>query len=186
MKFKFSAVSFVQLLALLLPIGILGLLAVAQYGPPPPMPMPPPPSQGAQAGAAVVVLTSALTGSQDVPAPVNTKQNLVGSGTLLFDPSTNKLSFALAYTGLTGPALAAHFHNGAAGVAGPIVQGICGSPDALLGACPSGTSAFITGTWTVPASQVQALLTGQIYVNFHTATNPAGELRGQILQAKNQ
>jgi hypothetical protein len=174
MKTKFSVVSALRLLLLLLPVGALSFWAMAQYG----MPNPPPP--------AMVVFSSTLTGAQDVPTPVNTQQSLVGSGTFLFDPSTNNLSFAFAFTGLTGPALAAHFHNGATGVAGPVVQGICGSPNSILSSCPSGTSAFISGTWTVPTDQVQALLTGQIYVNVHTATNPSGELRGQILQAKSQ
>jgi hypothetical protein len=38
----------------------------------------------------------------------------------------------------------------------------------------------ITGTATLTDAQVQALNSGQTYVNIHTAANPAGEIRGQI------
>jgi hypothetical protein len=47
----------------------------------------------------------------------------------------------------------------------------------------SGTSGTLTGTLTLDAAQLTALLEGRTYVNIHTANNPGGEIRGQILPA---
>jgi hypothetical protein len=137
------------------------------------------PNSHAAAGY-LVVLTATLTTTQEVPTPTVTT-TVIGAGVFVFDPATNTLSFTVAYRGLSGAATAAHFHNGAAGAAGPVVQTICGAPaPALLGPCPAGNSGLLTGTWTVPAPLVPTLLAGGLYVNIHTATNTAGEIRGQI------
>jgi hypothetical protein len=162
--------------------GLLVVLAaygLSQYGPPEP-PQPPQPPTPTQQPATLVVLTATLTTTQEVPTPTVTT-TVIGAGVFVFDPATNTLSFTVAYRGLSGAATAAHFHNGAAGAAGPVVQTICGAPPpALLGACPAGNSGLLTGTWTVPAPLVPALLAGGLYVNIHTGTNAAGEIRGQI------
>ena len=164
--------------------GVLLVLAVyglSQYGPQPPQPPQPPPTTTTQ--LSLVVLTATVTATQEVPAPAVTTA-VVGAGVFVFDPTTNTLSFSIAYRGLSGGAIAAHFHNGAAGAAGPVVQTICGppaqTPTPLLGACPAGTSGFLTGTWAVPATLVPTLLAGGLYVNVHTPLNSAGEIRGQI------
>jgi hypothetical protein len=47
---------------------------------------------------------------------------------------------------------------------------------ALCTACQSESK----GTADVPASALQALLTGRTYVNVHTKKNPNGEIRGQL------
>lgn len=153
--------------------------APGQYGPPEP-PQPPtfPPQQ--QAGS--TLLTATLTIAQEVPPPAAaTPATAAGAAVLLFDPATSTLNFAVAYKGLSGAATAAHFHNGAPGAAGPVVQTICGAPGpALLDACPAGNEGFLTGTWTVPAGLVPTLLAGGLYINIHTRLNPAGEIRGQV------
>ena len=135
-----------------------------------------------QAGA-VKTLAAALSSSQEVPAPEGgVPAGAVGSASLLFDPADNTLSFAVAYSGLNGPVTVAHFHAGAAGAPGGVVQTICGQPaPPLLGECPSGAnSGFLTGTWQVPGELVGALLGGGLYINLHTAANAPGELRGQV------
>lgn len=164
--------------------GLLAVLVVyglSQYGPPePPQPPTTPDPQQQQAG--VAVLTATLTMAQEIPLPaMATPPTARGAAVLLFDPATNTLNFMLAYAGLSGAAVAAHFHNGAFGVAGPVVQTICGpqNQNPLLGACPA--SGFLTGTWTVPANLAPALLSGGLYMNVHTQLNPAGEIRGQII-----
>jgi hypothetical protein len=164
--------------------GLLVVLAaygISQYGPPQP-PQPPQPPTPQQQGSGVILLTALLTVTQEVPpAAAATPATARGAAVLLFDPATSTLNFSLAYAGLSGAATAAHFHNGAAGAAGPVVQTICGAPaPALLGPCPAGNSGLLTGTWTVPAPLVPTLLAGGLYVNIHTATNTAGEIRGQI------
>ncbi len=157
------------------------LAVYGQYGPPEPPQPPQPPTPQQQPG--VTVLTATLTVAQEVPLPnMATPPTARGAAVLLFDPQTNTLYFSLAYAGLSGAAVAAHFHNGGVGTAGPVVQTVCGPQpqNPLLGACPAQNSGFLTGTWTVPADLVQALLTGGLYLNVHTQLNPAGEIRGQI------
>ena len=77
------------------------------------------------------------------------------------------------YSGLTSAAGASHIHGPAdtthaAGVLVPLNT-------------PTGTSGTISGTATLTADQLADLLTGQTYINIHTANNPGGEIRGQIL-----
>ncbi len=105
-----------------------------------------------------------------------------GGGVFLFNPQTDMLSYAIAYSGLSGAPTMAHFHVGASTTNGPIAQTLCGMPKPLLnGPCPTTTSGMLTGTWHVPQDQVARLLQGGIYVNFHTTLNPGGEIRGQVL-----
>ena len=141
-------------------------------------------NEGLGQGGEKIILAASITSSQEVPIPDGgVPGGAVGTATMLFDPSTNTLQVALAWSGLSGPAGAAHFHNAAVGSAGGVVQTICGSPDpALAGACSmGGNSGFVTGTWQVPGDQVGALLSGELYINVHTGDHPAGEIRGQVL-----
>src|SRR4051812_1160507 len=85
------------------------------------------------------------------------------------DTGSATLDWNLAFTGLTGPATAAHVHLGMPGRSGAIVIPLCTS-------CQSGAK----GTADIPASALQALLTGRTYVNVHTKRNPGGEIRGQL------
>ena len=102
----------------------------------------------------------------------NPPNSSAGKGTadLDYDAATKKLSWKLTYSGLSGPATAAHFHGPAepgknAGVAVAI-------PNA--GTSPVEGSATLTDA---PAADLQA---GKYYVNIHTAANPGGEIRGQV------
>jgi hypothetical protein len=85
-------------------------------------------------------------------------------------------TFAVSARNLSGPAIAMHFHEGARGVAGPIVVDLTSSidtnEDGVL---------FAEGTAPVDPAFVAALLDGNIYVNVHTALNPSGEVRGQVI-----
>ncbi len=117
------------------------------------------------AAVVTVVRTAALAGAQEVP-PVTT--SATARGAVVVDPVTREITGGLTFSGLTPSA--AHIHDGAPGVNGPIAIGL------ILG----------TGTATVPPgailteAQYQSLLAGNLYLNIHTAANPAGELRGQI------
>ena len=137
----------------------------------------------AQSGGPIV-FTANLTATQEAPAPADsTPATAGGFATLLFNPADSTLTFAVAYSGLSGTATLAHFHGALPGVSGGVVQTVCGVPSpALAGNCPSnGNSGFLQGVWNVPADQVNALVTGQLYLNIHTDLNKGGEIRGQVL-----
>ena len=120
-------------------------------------------------------------GSYTIKVTLNTRQTVprargtiraTGSftGTLkVVSASKSTLTYGLTFARLTGPALAAHVHLGAAGKAGKIVVPLCAP-------CRSGAHA----TKAVSAVAAQAMIAGKAYVNVHTKKNPAGEIRGQV------
>ncbi|MEO8588273.1 MAG: CHRD domain-containing protein [Flavobacteriales bacterium] len=108
-----------------------------------------------------------LNGMQQVPM-VST--NAFGLGTFLLAKHTGTLKFHAVLTGLSGPVTAVHFHSGAMGTAGPVVQDL----DAFL----SGNT--VSGE-VDPTPFLADLLAGNIYLNVHTAANPNGEIRGQLM-----
>ncbi len=120
--------------------------------------------------AAPVSLTAKLTAAQEIPKQVVKDAAAKGSftGTL----KGTKLKWKLTYSGLTGPASAAHIHLGAMGKAGGVVVALCGP-------CHSG----MTGTATISASLLKKIDRHLAYVNVHTAKNQNGEIRGQLAAA---
>lgn len=125
----------------------------------------------ARTNAARVQISTAMTAAQEVPAPRGEVAEARGAfaGTLTRSGTGAALRWTLSFSGLTGPGIAAHIHTGARGVAGPVSVPLCGP-------CESGAS----GTANVDATVLAAILTGRTYVNVHTRTNPAGEIRGQL------
>jgi hypothetical protein len=122
------------------------------------------------AGAATLHFTTTLRGADETPP--NTTG---GTGTVdaTLDTASNLFSYKVTYSGLTGPATMAHFHGPAGpGVAAPPVVPV---PKANL-ANPMSASATIT------AAQAADLEAGKWYFNIHTAANPGGEVRGQVLE----
>ena len=115
-------------------------------------------------------LKATLNIGQEVPKPLVKATG--GTGTFTGTLIGSKLTWTLTFQKLTGPASAAHIHLARPGKAGPVAVPLCGP-------CTSGAS----GTATLSAAQVAAVVGGGAYVNVHTAKNPNGEIRGQITQA---
>ncbi|WP_243325097.1 CHRD domain-containing protein [Geothrix sp. SG200] len=120
------------------------------------MPPPPPP----------YVRYAALSGADEVPANASTA---TGAAAFSVNPTTKVLTGTVTTSGIAG--VAAHIHEGAPGVAGPIIIPLSGGA---------------AGVWTVPANtvltdaQYAKLQTNGYYVNVHSAAFAAGEIRGQI------
>ena len=114
-----------------------------------------------------VTYTASLNGASETP-PNTTK----GTGTLTakFDTTTKLLSWTVDYSGLTGPALAAHFH-------GPAPEGKAAG---VLVPIKDSLDSPIKGSATLTDEQAKALTDGLIYFNIHTAANKPGEIRGQL------
>lgn len=120
--------------------------------------------------AAKIHYTATLTGAAETP-PNTTKG--AGTAAVTLDTKTKVLSWTVKYSGLTGPATMAHFH-------GPAVAGAAaGVQVPLTGKLASPTH----GSATLTGGQIGDLKAGEWYVNVHTAANPGGEIRGQVLAA---
>ncbi len=118
--------------------------------------------------AAPVQFKADLKGSSEVPPNQSAG---TGSVTATYDPATKQLTWNGTYSGLSGPATAAHFHGPAepgknAGVAVPITPAT--SP--------------LKGSATLTDAQAADLMAGKWYVNVHTEANKGGELRGQLVK----
>jgi CHRD domain-containing protein len=106
-----------------------------------------------------------LSGDQEVP-PVKTAAS--GHGTISVG-ADKSVSGSVMTTGVAGTM--AHIHEAPLGKNGGVAVPLAKGAD---------------GAWTVPAgakltdAQYEAFKAGDLYVNVHSAANPAGEIRGQI------
>lgn len=115
-----------------------------------------------------------------------------GSAVFATNPD-GSLHFVLFVRGLSGPATGAHIHAPATTAQNaPVVLTLCGNPaPSAAGACTMDAAGNLTveadisggllAAWGLPGGQLLSWLNdGLAYVNVHTASNPAGEVRGQI------
>lgn len=125
---------------------------------------------GSIQAAGIYKVSATLTSKAEVPAPKGAPH---GKGTFTGSYKENAtgavLTWKLRFSGLTGPATAAHIHMGKPGVPGPVLVPLCGP-------CKNGQS----GTAKISKAVIAALEAGRTYVNVHTAGNPGGEIRGQV------
>jgi CHRD domain len=164
---------------------------------------------GAILAAAVTVVPSAHANAQQFQATFsgfNVVQPLgpifsTGQGTLLLNLNRQQqsLTYTLTYSNLSAPVTQAHIHFGKVHVAGGVMVFFCavGGPVGTP-LCPA-PSATLTGMFT-PASVVgptqqniavgnfdalaAALLSETAYADIATTLFPAGEIRGEIIQRK--
>lgn len=109
-----------------------------------------------------------LSGDQEVPG---TGSPATGDCSVTTVGST--VSVSCEFSGLEAAATASHIHGAPAGSNGPV----------LLGLTPTlATSGVISGGGTLSDENLEALRSGETYINLHTSAHPAGEIRGQILQ----
>lgn len=122
----------------------------------------------ATAQAETLHFHATLNGMAEVPAKVSKGTGRVDA---ILDTSTKQLSYTASWSGLSGPATMGHFHGpAAAGANAPIAVPWGNDP----------ASPF-TGTATLTEQQAAELMAGRWYANIHTAQNPGGEIRGQML-----
>lgn len=129
---------------------------------------------GARSQATRIQIVATMVAGDETPTPKGEVASARGSftGTLTKSESGAVLNWQLSFGSLTGDAIAAHIHIADRGTAGPVVVPLC-SP------CTSGA----TGTANVNATVLEAIQNDRAYVNVHTKTNPAGEVRGQVSPA---
>ena len=122
----------------------------------------------AAANAETVTLKAELKGSNEVP-PNSSPASGTAQATL--NTETKVLTWTVSYKDLTGPAVGAHFH-------GPSEPG----KNAGIALPFKTVQNPIEGTATLSDAQVTDLLAGKWYANIHTAANPGGELRGNMIK----
>ncbi len=111
-----------------------------------------------------------LTPDQEVPAPDLGSSSPTGRAFVILDTQFNTLVWQINYEDLTGPATAAHFH-------GPAVAGQTAPPIIPL-------TSTEDGAWNrqiISDEQEGMLMLDLRYLNIHTAMNPSGEIRGNIV-----
>lgn len=120
-------------------------------------------------------LSGNATGTQERPNQVTTEATGTITGT--YHTENKMLDYTIAWTNLSAPPAAMHFHGPAA------------TPDSAAGVqipitdFPTQTSGTVTGMATLTADQESQLLAGKWYYNIHTSNHPGGEIRGNITAA---
>lgn len=118
-----------------------------------------------------VQLRALMNAAEEVPAPSGNTANARGAFTATATKTATgaTLRWRLTFSNLTGDANAAHIHTGTRGQPGPVAVPLCGP-------CTSGA----TGSADIDENLLNTLRSGGTYVNVHTATNRAGEIRAQL------
>ena len=156
-------------------------------------------------------LTNAQEGSSVIPTTVAgaPRPASFGTASFLIDAAHTSMTFSatvfnIDFTGsqtadTNDNLVAAHIHAGPTAVPGStagVVWGFFGTPfndnnpnDRTITPFATGVGGTITGKWDAPegnnttfAAQLNNILSGLSYINFHTSQFPSGEVRGQILQ----
>lgn len=131
-----------------------------------------------------------LSPLNEVPAVTNSMGSggeLIGYG-VFYDTDAGLLMLSLGYgqaamfTNLTGEVTQLGLYEGAAGEASTnLIQDLADWH--FVSAQGATNGGIIYGAILIDTNMAQALIDGLWHVNLHTATNPAGEIRGQLILA---
>lgn len=122
---------------------------------------------GGEIRGQIVPFNALLDAAQETTPNASTGK---GWATATIDTAANTLSYYISYSGLTGAVTAAHLHGSKLhGASGGVKVGLTVSASPM-----SGTVSYLQ-------ADEAALLSGQFYVNLHTAANAGGEIRGQLV-----
>ncbi len=143
-----------------LAFGVLGVLGVLGAG-----------FAATPALAKEVSFSSTMTSAEEVPD--KGPDGATGAATVNINTDTNEVCYKLSTTGLSEAPNLGHIHQGAKGVAGPVVVDFNVAANGLE-KCVAGDAAKVAAIVADPSG---------FYVNLHTATYPKGALRGQLAVA---
>ena len=144
------------------PLGLLALACVALL------------VGGSQAFALKIPIQATLSGGGEVPPNDSPAKGLM-QGT--FDTDTNTLDWTVTYSGLSGPAIAAHFH-------GPVSYlGLTPEENAPIQVgTPGNLASPFHGVAKIDDTQAKDLKDGRWYFNVHSNKFVAGEIRGPVVR----
>lgn len=148
----------------------------------------------------IVTFAATLTPAGELGATLNGNPSGSGNFQATLDTSTHVFTYTVTFSGLTSNVNNGHIHGpfvlgGTSNSAGVVLNF---NPSVVPGVTFTGlnsaTSGSASGTVTLTAANTfgnaavhgdsieKLLLAGATYVNIHTTTNPAGEIRAQILK----
>jgi CHRD domain len=139
------------------------------------------------AQAQTVRLAATLTGNNETPAP-GVLTGAFGTATVTVDLATQTVSWSIDVFNMPSGTNNAHFHVGGPGLGGPTVVNVAFpagiSNDFNLSGSATSASLMVRAEQGIRSWEdfIQALLGGQTYLNIHSAVNPGGEIRGQVLR----
>ena len=129
------------------------------------------------AAASLLIAAPAFAEMQSYKATLNAAAQVppnaskgTGALTATYDTATKKLTWNVTFTGLSGPATAAHFHGPAA----------AGANAGVVVPQKDGLTSPMKGEATLTDAQAADLQGGKWYFNIHTEANKGGEIRGQV------
>lgn len=111
---------------------------------------------------------SRLSGAGENPPTTSTA---TGLGVLILNDAETQATITATHD-ISLPLTGGHIHRGAANVNGPVIFAFA-PPASPVGPL----------TWSIPAGEVGNLKNSGLYMNFHTAVNPGGAIRGQLVRA---
>jgi hypothetical protein len=140
----------------------------------------------APAAAQKFTLNATLTGAAEPPPPgVNT--GAFGSAVVIVDMTARTVTYTVTVFNLPSGVSASHIHIGAEGTAGPVVINFAppvpASNDFNFTGVVQDTAFLLAPNLGIRSADdmFQAILGNNSYVNVHSAVNPAGEIRGQLI-----
>lgn len=121
---------------------------------------------------------ASMTGGQETPS-VNT--SAMGQAKVLLSADHSQAQIEVVFSGLSGPANAAHIHKGQPGSAGAVVKELEVKGN-------TATAIWRKNDSSTPLTDdlINDLMNGNLYVNVHTTANPNGEVRGQLITSAEQ
>ena len=138
------------------------------------------------AQAQVIRFTANMSGNQETPAGIVT--GAFGTATVTLDLGAQRVSWSIDVFNMPSGVNNAHFHAGGPGVSGPTVINVAFpsniSNDFNLSGSAGPSDVLVRNDQGIRSWDdfVQSLMGGQMYLNVHSAVNPGGEIRGQVIR----
>jgi hypothetical protein len=132
-----------------------------------------------------ITYAAELRPNNEVPPATS---NAFGSAFVTFDPISSRIAWEVATSGIASPTLS-HIHRGPAGVNGPVIINFATSAAQIPGGRTNGNKAISeVQSGSLTAADLTALANATTasgyYVNVHSAAFGGGEVRGQLVPAK--
>ena len=106
-----------------------------------------------------------------MPTTPQTVTTILGEGEVILTLNGNSLIVDGNFSGMSSAATGAHIHNGPPAQPGPVIHTLEVSQS---------TDGSVSGTLSLSDEQVEALSNNEFYIQIHSESNPAGELRGWV------